>query len=262
MVRINLKKNSAIKYALIAIAIVALATLSYQNIKLDRRLNKIESMHSVDITDPNYEILTSIGLLHSDISEENYEIMIEALKKFDPQLRRYLALIPFIKGNVRTAAARTRSYEPPLNVFNILSNDWDNTYGESYYWEIYEERGENPNQPIFPEYFKLDLFTHEYLHHAELRKGINIKNFYADVTIWYNDLNWGEATSDENYIKFIVYWNVYGGNGTSIKSKPGREEFAYIGERIANGIKERNLKELPPYIIAYYDGILREDLLR
>lgn len=210
----------------------------------------------------NYDILVGIGALHSTVEESNYEILGEALGKFDPNMQRYLAVIPFITGDARTAYARTQNYEPPLNVYSVVSYDWDKTFGDSPHWESsYERRGEDPDAPVFERDGKLDLYIHEYLHHAELKANIDIEKFFQDVQTWYQDPVWGEPSASDNYQKYTVFWNVYGGNGESSNSVPGREEFAFIGENIAND-GARRLKELPPNILAYYEGILHEDVLR
>lgn len=243
-----------------------LISLFLQNISdLQESVSQLEMRLANENRDPNYELLKSIGILHSNISEENYPIMDQALKKFDPKLQRYLAIIPFISGDARTAIARTRNYEPPLNVYSIVSYDWDNTYKQSQHWESsYRPRGEDPDASIFSLSFKLGLFVHEYLHHAELKRNVNIQNFFHDVQDWYDDPSWGKPSPDENYQKYLLYWHIYR-EGTQYSGDPnivpGREEFAYIGETIATGNK-KYLKELPPSIIAYYERILRPNILQ
>lgn len=229
---------------------------------LEEQVTNLNKGLNTGALDPDYELLRSIGMLHSNIHERNYEIMGEALSKFNPALRRYLALIPVITGDVETAVARTRRYEPPLNVYSIVSRDWDNTHGESVFWySVYQKRGEDKNKPVFSRFFKLTLIIHEYLHHAELKAGIDMGKFLEEVTVWYNDPAWGEPTPESNYQKFLLFWNVYGGNGElNGHIVPGSGEFAFIGEAIAISGKER-LEELPSNIIAYYHGILRKDLL-
>lgn len=215
------------------------------------------------LVSPSCQILKSP---QTNIAESNQEIIKEVLGKFDPQIQDYLASIPIVYGNVRTAIARTTDYEYSGNEHIIVSFDWDKTYGESIYWEsTYKHRGVNKNDPVFSKEFKRNLLTHEYLHHAEVRVGIDIKKFFEDVTNWYQDLEWGNPSPNRNYVKFILFWNVYGGNGRDSAEAgghnyPGQGEFAYIGEQIANGGKKR-LQELPSTIIVYYTGILREDIL-
>ena len=234
--------------------------LREDNEKLQTQLREDNEKLQTNISRSSVEILRDFAILHSNIAPDNYEIMDEALEKFDPRMQRYLAIIPTIIGDAVTAYAQTSSYEPPQYVHSVVARDWDNTFGESVYWEIYKKRGANPNDPVFSRAFKLELYVHEYLHHAERKANLDLAKFFEDVNAWYNDPSWGRATPEGNYQKYRLFWNVYGKNGFPSHQPPGREEFAYIGEEIANRGRER-LKELPQNIIAYYRGILREDLL-
>lgn len=197
------------------------------------------------------------------IDESNRPIIEEALSKFDPGMREYLASIPVFYGNVRTARAQTTYYTKPGREHILVSRDWDKKYGESRHWKRYYKYYDvSPEAPAFSRPFKLKLLVHEYLHHAEAKKNSDIQVFSNKVHEWYLDPSWGEPLSDHNYQKYTLFWNLYRPESLSSPSKrgPGEQEFAYIGEQIASDSKKR-LEELPSQIIEYYRGILREDLL-
>lgn len=199
----------------------------------------------------------------TNISGDNQEVVLEALRKFDPATRRYLASLPIVYGDVRTAEALTTAQVPPGKEKIIVSRDWDKTRGESIYWEFYfKTRGENETDPVFARRFKLTLLVHEYLHHAELKATIDPGGFFESVDAWYKDPQWGNPSNDGNFQKFSLFWHLYGGNGSKEgrHSYPGQGEFAYIGSEIALGGIAR-LQELPGSIIEYYRGVLSEDLL-
>ena len=201
----------------------------------------------------------------TNIANSNNVIISEALRKFNSKIQNYLTSIAIVYGGATTAYARTTNYEPSGWEHTVVSNAWDKTYGESPRWEShYKKQGENPNDPAFSKSFKLTLFVHEYLHHIELKANVDIEKFFEDVDIWYQNPQWGSHLHnalDINYVKATLFWNLYGGNGgKNGHFYPGQGEFSYIGTQIALGGKSR-LSELPPNIIAYYQSILRADLL-
>lgn len=185
----------------------------------------------------------------------NQEIINEALAKFDPAIREYLVSIPIVEGAVRTAVSQPKV--PRI----ILSKDWDKTYRESVWWEShFQYWNVNKDDPVFSKDFKLQLFVHEYLHHAPVKTKLDLQGFCSEVHAWYEDPAWGSAAVNGNYVKFILFWYVYGGNGLINKygCPSSTEEFAHIGWYIATGNKAR-LNELPQAIIEYYRGILRDE---
>jgi len=190
---------------------------------------------------------------------DNHEVVEAALERFVPELRPYLSSIPIVYGEANTARALTTVYVPSGFEYIAVSPDWDKTWGESKYWEsVYSQRGYTGDAPAFPNSFKLNLLVHEYLHYLEPKLGLDVGEFYEVVADWYHDPSWGSFES--NQAKHTLYWNVYGGNGKKWgllddKPHPGQEEFAYIGERIANGSKEC-WSELSLAILEYYEGIL------
>lgn len=199
----------------------------------------------------------------TNIADSNRDLIEEALEKFDPETRSYLTSLPIVYGNVRTALARTTTYEPPGREHIIVSYDWGNTYGESAYWESHFKKwGRNKNDPVFHRDTRIRLLIHEYLHHIEANAKIDIEKFAKETSDWYKDPQWGnpDTSSDGNYAKYLFFWYLYRKGDHTALSSPGREEFAHIGWQIATGGKTR-LAELPPNIIEHYRGILREDLL-
>jgi len=202
-------------------------------------------------------------VFYTDIAADNNSVIEEALSKFDPVIRGYLASIPILYGDVRTALAQTTYYVKPGKERILVSRDWDKKYGESSYWQLYyKDYGVNPQDSVFSRTFKVELLVHEYLHHAELKKEINLKRFFDEMFTWFLDPARGEPLPEDNYIKYIIFWNLYrpdGFNGPHPRG-PGEEEFAYIGEQIANGPIKR-MDELSVEIIKYYRGILREEFL-
>jgi hypothetical protein len=213
---------------------------------------------------PRLTAAPTVPPIVTNISQSNWPIIAEALEKFDPKIRGYLASIPIVYGDARTAYAQTTDYENPGREHIVVSYDWDNRNGKSVYWKSYfEPRGMKKNDPVFSRNFKVALLIHEYLHHAELKAEIDTKKFFEYTDNWYRDPYWGDPGNlhSENYIKIILFWNLYGGNGgESGHDYPGQGEFAYIGQSISLYGKAR-LAELPESIVAYYKGILREDLL-
>lgn len=116
----------------------------------------------------------------------------------------------------------------------------------------------SPNWQNFTESFRRNLLIHEFLHILEAEKGVDIKQFSNEVYAWYEDITWGEPTPAGNYVKYILFWNVYGGNGFPIPPEyKKQEEFAYIGVHLAY---QRGY-EVPIAIKAYYDGILQTDFI-
>lgn len=171
----------------------------------------------------------------------NEPLIEEALEKFAPEQYEYLSSLPIVYGDVTTALATTTKYVPSGWEYITVSKEWDSSY-------------------YFTDRFKLILFVHEYLHHLEQYTDLNIADFYDDVERWYLDPSYGSSEVESNYVKHVLWWSIYGGNGVSNDFVPGREEFAYIGEQIANGGSDR-LNELPSTVTDYYKGILNEALL-
>ena len=193
--------------------------------------------------------------------ERNASVLQSAFEVFDPSLRSFLTSVPII---LDSSANTAKAY--PAKGYIGVSPDWDNTVLQSQYRTIYEQRGMKPEDPVFTQRFKTDLFIHEFLHILQVHQGIDSRSCYEAVARWYRDPRYGMpspngivnagTTKDRktdslalNRMKYIVWHQLYNYRRLSDvpqdeswknmqygeryrSAEKGVEEFAYIGEEI------------------------------
>lgn len=229
------------------------------------------------------DILQIRGILPGEpvSSSKNREVMAEVLARFHPQVQRFLNALPIVTSrSARTAYSHTISYLVSDNDFLYIAvnPDWDVMAKESPYWDCCYSKPSyrmQPTDPTFSDRFKSSLLTHEMLHQVEEWRAIDMDAFDAAVGAWYSALVYGVPAVDSNYTKHTLWWNIYGkpgnpgtaidwmsrvGSGHYADAEKGSEEFAYIGERLADD-PESCGPEIPESLLRFYDGVLAPDIL-
>lgn len=103
--------------------------------------------------------------------------------------------------------------------------------------------------------FRYNLLVHEFLHILEAEADIDINQFWADVQTWFKDSAYGEPTTDGNYIKYTLKFQLYEGTQSQYDNTlKGVEEFAYIGTFLAEDTKYK--RQVSDVVRKYYAGIL------
>jgi len=174
---------------------------------------------------------------HIKTSKISEPLVQEVVEYLDATNWDRITEIPiYERGDIRTAMALTEKEVERCQVAVLVSPNW-----QSF----------SPN-------FKRYLLAHEFLHILEAEKGVAVEQFSEEVRMWYRDTTWGTPTPDGNYTKYILFWNVYGGNGEQVQLEyREREEFAYIGGELIHQRKS----EVPFIIRSYYFGILQISLI-
>ncbi len=212
---------------------------------------------------------------------------------FDPSLQPYLKQVPIVISE--TARTSYCMYIQTDKAVVVLSPDFFQIAQQSEYWnEVYSKPPYNlqPDQSIFSKDFKFMLLTHELLHIAQAYLGLTPKHFFVKVEKWYRDESYGRPTQpnegldnsiNSNSIKYQLWWYLYGqpgnpGNQTDNgwgkmnycdyyrNTDYGIEEFAYIGQAIANttesGSRTGILSQLSEALANSYAGIINPAILR
>ena len=156
---------------------------------------------------------------------------------FAPERQARLNALPIVPDpSVMTGMAQTTRFVAPEAVNIRISTKW----------------------MTFRFDFRVNLLIHEILHILEAESGLDIGAFYKDVQEWFNNnLDSGWPTPDSNYVKYTLKFQLYSGTQPQYaQTKPGVEEFAYIGTLLALDSKYR--AEVSPAVLKYYGGILAE----
>lgn len=146
-----------------------------------------------------------------------------ALERFTPETQAALSSIELVFGATRTAYSSIGS-GPPLIV---LSRD---------------------NWGGLDQAFKLNLLVHEYLHHAVVLRHVDMQGFCAALG----------SNPPTGYLGMLLDWvrRQY----PLGRCPYGTEEYAYIGEQLANGAPER--KDEAPALLPFYSRVLVSTLLK